>query len=57
MLRWTRHARRVRGEKLCLTPAFGGDQEAFIRQAIETRRLHHEEDAVEEARLLWEERE
>lgn len=33
------------------------DQEAFIRQAIETGRLHHEEDAVEEAMLLWEERE
>jgi Arc/MetJ-type ribon-helix-helix transcriptional regulator len=28
------------------------DQEAFIRQAIETGRLHHEEDAVEEAMLL-----
>jgi len=33
------------------------NQEAFIRQAIETGRLHHEEDAVEEAMLLWEERE
>jgi Arc/MetJ-type ribon-helix-helix transcriptional regulator len=32
-------------------------QEAFIRQAIESGRLHHEEDAVEEAMLLWEERE
>jgi putative addiction module CopG family antidote len=36
-----------------LTP----DQEAFIRQAIETGRLHREEDAVREAMSLWEERE
>jgi Arc/MetJ-type ribon-helix-helix transcriptional regulator len=36
-----------------LTP----DQEAFIRQAIETGRLHREEDAVQEAMSLWEERE
>lgn len=36
-----------------LTP----DQEAFIRQAIETGRLHREEDAVQEAMALWEERE
>ncbi len=36
-----------------LTP----DQEAFIRQAIETGRLHRKEDAVLEAMLLWEERE
>jgi len=36
-----------------LTP----DQKAFIRQAIETGRLHSEEDAVEEALALWEERE
>ena len=36
-----------------LTP----DQEAFIRQAMETGRLHREEDAVQEAMLLWEERE
>jgi Arc/MetJ-type ribon-helix-helix transcriptional regulator len=33
------------------------DQEAFIRQAIETGRLRHEEDAVQEVMLLWEERE
>jgi Arc/MetJ-type ribon-helix-helix transcriptional regulator len=33
------------------------DQEAFIRQAIETGRLHREEDAVQEAMSLWEERE
>jgi putative addiction module CopG family antidote len=36
-----------------LTP----DQEAFIRQAIETGRLQRKEDAVREAMSLWEERE
>ena len=36
-----------------LTP----DQEAFIRQAIEAGRFHREEDAVQEALSLWEERE
>ena len=36
-----------------LTP----DQKAFIRQAIESGRLHREEDAVREAMSLWEERE
>jgi putative addiction module CopG family antidote len=36
-----------------LTP----DQEAFVRQAIESGRFHRAEDAVEEALLLWEERE
>jgi putative addiction module CopG family antidote len=36
-----------------LTP----DQEAFIRQAIETGRLHRKEEAVHEAMSLWEERE
>ena len=36
-----------------LTP----DQKAFIRQAIESGRLHREEDAVKEALSLWEERE
>ena len=33
------------------------DQEAFIRQAIQTGRLLREEDAVREAMSLWEERE
>jgi len=33
------------------------DQEAFIRQAIATGRLHRAEDAVREALALWEERE
>ena len=32
-------------------------QEAFIRHAIETGRLHSNEDAVREAMSLWEERE
>lgn len=33
------------------------DQESFIRHAIETGRFQSKEDAVEEAMLLWEERE
>jgi len=33
------------------------DQEAFVRQAIESGRFHRAEDAVEEALSLWEERE
>jgi Arc/MetJ-type ribon-helix-helix transcriptional regulator len=33
------------------------DQQAFVRQAIESGRIHREEDAVEEALALWEERE
>jgi Arc/MetJ-type ribon-helix-helix transcriptional regulator len=36
-----------------LTP----DQKAFARRAIETGRLRSEEDAVQEALALWEERE
>ena len=36
-----------------LTP----DQKAFVRQAIESGRLRHEEDAVTEALAMWEERE
>ena len=39
--------------KVNLTP----DQKAFIRQAIQSDRLRCEEDAVEEALSLWEERE
>jgi putative addiction module CopG family antidote len=41
------------GMEVHLTP----DQKAFVRQAIETGRFHREEDAVEEALSLWEERE
>jgi Arc/MetJ-type ribon-helix-helix transcriptional regulator len=36
---------------------FTPDQEAFVRQAIESGRLQREEDAVQEALSLWEERE
>ncbi|HEV2380884.1 MAG TPA: hypothetical protein VG206_13980 [Terriglobia bacterium] len=36
-----------------LTP----DQQAFARRAIESGRLHSEQDAVREALTLWEERE
>ncbi len=35
-----------------LTP----DQKAFVRQAIQSGRLRREEDAVDEALVLWEER-
>jgi putative addiction module CopG family antidote len=33
------------------------DQQAFIRQAVESGRLRDEDDAVREALSLWEERE
>ena len=36
-----------------LTP----DQKAFVRRAVESGRLHSEEQAVQEALELWEERE
>lgn len=36
-----------------LTP----DQKAFVRQAIASGRLHREEEAVNEALALWEQRE
>ena len=36
-----------------LTP----DQKAFVRRAVESGRLHSEEQAVQEALGLWEERE
>jgi antitoxin ParD1/3/4 len=36
---------------------FTPDQEAFIRQAIETGRLHSADEAVREALGLWEQRE
>ena len=41
------------GMEVNLTP----DQQAFVRNAIESGRLHREEEAVEEALALWEERE
>jgi Arc/MetJ-type ribon-helix-helix transcriptional regulator len=34
-----------------------GCQKAFVREAIQSGRLRREEDAVEEALSLWEERE
>ena len=36
---------------------FTPDQNAFVRQAIESGRLRREEDAAKEAFSLWEERE
>ena len=36
---------------------FTADQKAFVRQAIESGRFHCEEDAIQEALSLWEERE
>ncbi len=36
---------------------FTPDQEALVRQAIESGRLHHEDEAIREALSLWEERE
>ena len=33
------------------------DQKAFVRHALESGRLRHEEDAVKEALSMWEERE
>ena len=33
------------------------DQKAFARRAVEAGRLHSEEDAVQEALALWEDRE
>jgi Arc/MetJ-type ribon-helix-helix transcriptional regulator len=33
------------------------DQQAFARRAIESGRLHSEQDVVQEALVLWEERE
>jgi Arc/MetJ-type ribon-helix-helix transcriptional regulator len=45
--------RTLKGMDVRLTP----DQQAFVRQAIQSGRLHREEDAVQEALALWEERE
>jgi len=36
---------------------FTPEQKVFVRQAIETGRLHSEEEAIREALSLWEERE
>jgi putative addiction module CopG family antidote len=45
--------RNLKVMEVQLTP----DQKAFVRQAIQSGRLHREEDAVKEALALWEERE
>jgi Arc/MetJ-type ribon-helix-helix transcriptional regulator len=36
---------------------FTPDQEAFLRQAIKSGRIHHAEEAVQQALSLWEARE
>jgi putative addiction module CopG family antidote len=33
------------------------DQKAFVRRAVESGRLHSEEEAIKEALALWEDRE
>jgi putative addiction module CopG family antidote len=47
------HVSTLKKMDVQLTP----DQKAFVRQAIESGRLHREEEAVQEALTLWEERE
>jgi len=46
-------SRILKAMEVHLTP----DQKAFARRAIESGRLHSEQDAVQEALALWEERE
>jgi putative addiction module CopG family antidote len=46
-------SRILKAMNVHLTP----DQKAFAQRAIESGRLHSEEDAVQEALALWEERE
>jgi Arc/MetJ-type ribon-helix-helix transcriptional regulator len=41
----------------CIEVNLTPDQKAFFRRAIERGRFQHEEDAVQEALSLWEERE
>src|SRR5260370_5056330 len=48
-----RFLRNLKAMEVQLTP----DQQAFVRQAIQSGRFHREEDAVREALALWEERE
>ena len=40
-----------------MTVDFTPDQQALVQDAIASGRLHHEEDAVRQALVLWEERE
>src|SRR5258706_6307375 len=49
--------RRMRGGAAAMENQLTPDQKAFARRAIETGRLHSEEEAVQEALALWEERE
>lgn len=41
----------------CMEVHLTPDQEAFVRQAMETGRFRRKEDAVQEALSMWEERE
>ena len=52
-LRRSPFSRILKAMDVQLTP----DQQAFARRAIESGRLHSEQDAVQEALALWEERE
>jgi putative addiction module CopG family antidote len=52
-LHQTRVLRTINTMEVQLTP----DQKAFVREAIQSGRIHRAEDAVEEALALWEERE
>jgi len=52
-LREHRFSRNLEAMDVELTP----DQKAFARRAIENGRLHSEQEAVQEALALWEERE
>jgi putative addiction module CopG family antidote len=47
------HPPTLKPMEVHLTP----DQKAFVRQAIESGRLNREEEAVQEALSLWEQRE
>ena len=52
-LRRSPFSRILKAMDVQLTP----DQKAFARRAIESGRLHSEQDSVQEALALWEERE
>jgi len=48
---------RARSTLKAMEVDFTPDQKSFVRNAIQSGRLHREEDAVKEALSLWEERE
>jgi putative addiction module CopG family antidote len=52
-LRRGEFSRNLKAMDVQLSP----DQKAFVRRAIESGRLQSEEDAIQEALRLWEERE